>query len=125
MEYLTLADTASGPDWILSAVTVLFAVISVLLLTGKGSWLIAGYNTASKKEKAKYNEKLLCKVVGTGFAVITAALAVMALFDEYLPAGFIGIFVFIVFMCIAIILFLSNTICRISEDDPNQKEENK
>jgi hypothetical protein len=27
------------------------------LISGHGSWLISGYNTASKEEKAKYNEK--------------------------------------------------------------------
>lgn len=31
---------------------------------GKGSFLIAGYNTASEKEKAKYNEKIMsyCRI---------------------------------------------------------------
>lgn len=34
------------------------------MIFGKGSWLIAGYNTASKKEKEKYDEKKLCRAVG-------------------------------------------------------------
>lgn len=40
-------------------VAALFAVLSILLLSGKGSWLIAGYNTASPEEKAKYDSKKL------------------------------------------------------------------
>lgn len=40
--------------WIIFAV---FAVMGVLLWTGKGGWLIAGYNTASAEEKKKYDEK--------------------------------------------------------------------
>src|SRR5699024_2367761 len=44
------------------------------LLMGKGSFLIAGYNTASEKEKAKYNEKKLCRIVGLGFLVMTCGL---------------------------------------------------
>ena len=36
-------------------ISIIFLIISILLLMGKGSFLIAGYNTASEKEKAKYN----------------------------------------------------------------------
>ncbi len=31
---------------------------------GKGAFLIAGYNTASKAEKARYDEKTLCRFMG-------------------------------------------------------------
>ncbi|MEY8432002.1 DUF3784 domain-containing protein [Lachnospiraceae bacterium 48-42] len=57
----TLADISTGPDWLLSVVIALFAVLSVLFLLGKGSWLIAGYNTASEKEKQQYNKRRLCR----------------------------------------------------------------
>ena len=57
----TLADISTGPDWLLSGVIALFAVLSVLFLLGKGSWLIAGYNTASEKEKQQYNKRRLCR----------------------------------------------------------------
>ena len=40
--------------WIIFAV---FAVMGVLFWTGKGGWLIAGYNTASAEEKKKYDEE--------------------------------------------------------------------
>ena len=36
-------------------------LLGVLFLNGKGSFLIAGYNTASKAEKEKMDEKKLCK----------------------------------------------------------------
>lgn len=55
-------------------ISIIFLIISILLLMGKGSFLIAGYNTASEKEKAKYNEKKLCRIVGLGFLVITCGL---------------------------------------------------
>ena len=57
----TLADISTGPDWLLSVVIAVFAVLSVLFLLGKGSWLIAGYNTASEKEKQQYNKRRLCR----------------------------------------------------------------
>ena len=36
----TLADISTGPDWLLYLVVALFAVISLTLLLGRGSWLI-------------------------------------------------------------------------------------
>ena len=47
------------------ALIVLFCVLGTVLMCGKGACLIAGYNTASAHEKAKYNEKALCRAVGT------------------------------------------------------------
>ncbi|MDK2966743.1 DUF3784 domain-containing protein [Lacrimispora sp.] len=34
---------------------ILLLVLSAVLLTGRGSFLIAGYNTSSQEEKEKYN----------------------------------------------------------------------
>ena len=48
---MTLKDIHKGPDWVLWAVVVLFAVISIVLLSGHGANLIAGFNTASEEEK--------------------------------------------------------------------------
>lgn len=47
----------TGPDWVVYVGFIIFAVLSIVLISGHGSWLISGYNTASKEEKAKYNEK--------------------------------------------------------------------
>ena len=54
---MKLADLATGSDRIVWIVFAIFAVLSITLLSGHGSWFISGYNTASKEEKAKYNEK--------------------------------------------------------------------
>ena len=50
--------------WIIFAV---FAVMGVLLWTGKGGWLIAGYNTASAEEKKKYDEKKLNRTMAVSY----------------------------------------------------------
>ncbi|MDR2655639.1 MAG: DUF3784 domain-containing protein [Oscillospiraceae bacterium] len=39
-------------------------IIAICLLNSKGAFLIAGYNTMSKAEKAMYDEKALCRSVG-------------------------------------------------------------
>ena len=44
-------------------VTASFLVLGVVFSRGKGTSLIAGYNTASPEEKAKYDEKKLCKAM--------------------------------------------------------------
>ncbi len=43
---------------------LLLLTISLVLRSGKGSFLISGYNMLSKEEKAKYNTKALCRFVG-------------------------------------------------------------
>lgn len=37
---MTLKDISNGPDWIMWVVFAIMALISVLLLLGRGSWLI-------------------------------------------------------------------------------------
>ena len=46
--------------------TVFAALIglTVLLLTGRGANLVAGFNTLPKEEKDKFNTKFLCKFMG-------------------------------------------------------------
>ena len=43
-------------------------IIGIILCCGKGADLIAGFNTSSQAEKAKWNEKALCR--GTGVLVL-------------------------------------------------------
>ncbi len=109
---MKLSDLSTGPDWLVWVFFVLFLAMSVTLLTGHGSWLISGYNTASKKEKAKYNEKKLCRVTGAGMAVITLLILVMEIFEDVLPADFVAVAVGIIFIdCLAMIL-IGNIFCR-------------
>lgn len=74
---MKLADISTGSDWIVWFVFIIFAVLSIVLLSGHGSWFISGYNTASKEEKEKYNEKKLCRTVGIGMSVITLLILIL------------------------------------------------
>ena len=109
---MKLADLATGSDWIVWIVFVIFAVLSIILLSGHGSWFISGYNTASKEEKAKYNEKKLCRTMGIGMAVIAVLILVMGMFEDVLPAFFVYIAVGIILADVAVIIIVGNTICR-------------
>ena len=46
------------------AVIASFVGLGVLFSKGKGAFLIAGYNTASRSEKENYDEKALCRFMG-------------------------------------------------------------
>lgn len=65
--------------YILSAI---FLVLSIILLSGKGGFLIAGYNTASDEEKAKYDEKKLCRVMGIMMLLITVLTVLLAILNS-------------------------------------------
>ncbi len=109
---MNLADLATGPDWIIWIVFVIFAVLSIVLLSGHGSWFISGYNTASKEEKEKYDEKKLCRTMGIGMSVIALLILIMGLFENFLPAFFIYIALGIIVVDVVVIIILENTLCR-------------
>ncbi len=109
---MTLKDISSGPDWIVWIIGFLFFTMSLILISGHGANLIAGYNTAGREEKNRYDTKKLCRVVGIGMALITLMIFIMAIWETVLPAFFSTVFfVITVIDCIAIII-LSNTICK-------------
>ena len=109
---MKLADLATGSDWIVWIVFAIFAVLSIILLSGHGSWFISGYNTASKEEKAKYNEKKLCRTMGIGMSIIAILALTMGLFENILPAFFVYIAVGIILVDVVVIIILGNTLCR-------------
>lgn len=91
--------------WILVFV---FALLSIVFLMGKGGFLIAGYNTASEEEKAQYDEKKLCRVMGIGMTVITISLIIASLYDEKAAVIMIGGIV----VGMIIILMGTNIFCK-------------
>ncbi len=87
--------------WIMIGVIILFILLGVYLSMGKGSMLIAGYNTMPEEERAKYDTKALCKAMGKlmfglSFSMIlwTVGLAI-----EQMSVFYIGLalFFFIIF----------------------------
>ena len=101
----------NGSIWLVWALVALCAVISIILLFGKGSFLIAGFNTAGKEEKGKYNVKKLCRVVGGGFAVITIILSISAFYRFELPHAISWLLPYGILTTVVFIGILANTIC--------------
>ena len=51
---------------VLVLMLILFLILGIVFGKGKGQDLIAGYNTASEKERAKIDEKKLMKLMSRG-----------------------------------------------------------
>lgn len=109
---MTLKDISNGPDWVSWVVFAIISIISLVLLSGHGENLIAGYNTASKEEKSKYNTKKLCHVVGGGMSIIAILILIMTIGEMILPAYFAYIFLIITVVDCILIIVLANTICK-------------
>lgn len=109
---MKLVDLATSPDWIVWIIFVIFAVFSIVLLSGHGSWFISGYNTASKEEKEKYDEKKLCRIMGIGMSIISILILIMGLFENILPAFFLYIALGIIVVDVVVIIILENTLCK-------------
>lgn len=107
---MTLDDVSSYGLW---AVFGLLAIISIIFLTGHGVNLIAGYNTASKEEKEKYNEKKLCHCMGIGMSVITILIGIMAINKKLLQnTYFVFIFVALFLIDVVVMILVSNKFCK-------------
>ena len=109
---MTMEDISTGPDWVLWVVFGLVAIVSIIFLTGHGVNLIAGYNTASKEEKEKYDAKKLCRVMGIGMSVITILIGIMAIGKTVLPSFFVFIFIALVLIDVVIMIALANSFCK-------------
>lgn len=109
---MTLKDISTGPDWIIWVVLVIFVLLTVILLTGHGANLIAGYNTSSKEEKRKYDEKKLCRVTGIEMLVITVFILIMAVGNDTLPAATVYIFLVVTVIDCIVMIILMNTLCK-------------
>lgn len=109
---MTLADLANGPRWIIWVVFSIFLLLSIVLISGHGSGLIAGYNTATKEEKLKYDEKKLCRTVGMGMVIIAVLFFIMGLLENVLPFYFAYISLGVIIVDVVVIIIVANTACR-------------
>lgn len=64
---------------------IYFLPAAVLLIIGwlikykKVTWLISGYNTASKKQKQKYDIERLCKYMGNFLFILASIFLIMSI----------------------------------------------
>jgi len=88
-----------------SILILLFIALGILFSSGKGDFLIAGFNTMPKTEKDKFDKTALCKFIGKvmfalGFCTIFWVLSEIIGANWLLSAGIILYFAVIVFTLI-------------------------
>lgn len=93
-------------------IAVIFLIITIILISGKGAFLIAGCNTSSKAEKLKYDEKKLCRVMGSGTGIITLFLILLACFGDNPPNWMLITLPIVIITVTTVMLILCNTICK-------------
>lgn len=98
---------------ILWIIIILFLILAIILWSGRGSFLIAGYNTAGKAMQARYDKKKLGRVVGGGLGAVAVLMAAMNS-----PLGLKWPILQQVFMIgtlviLAVTLVLANTIAKV------------
>ncbi|MFA9376069.1 MAG: DUF3784 domain-containing protein [Lachnotalea sp.] len=104
---------------------ILFGIITVTLLSGKGGFLIAGYNLASKEEKAKYNEKKLSRVMGGCTGVIMIMFVIIAIFKDQFLDNFSWLLLTIIIMDVIVTMILANTICKSKQEFISEIEDER
>ena len=90
-------------------ITGVFAVLSILFFTGKGSFLIAGYNTASKEQKKLYDEKKLCRTMGVFLLFVGGIILAIALADTLWFAVLSGA---VICAAVIVLLIYANIGCK-------------
>lgn len=95
-----------------AVVTVVLLLVALLIRVGKGDKLIAGYNTASEKERAKYDVTRLRRVISWCLILITALLwlpnLIRALTDHVKPVVYF-IWSTLILIVVIVTLVLANT----------------
>ena len=91
---------------VLIIVAVILVIMGVLILIGKGDNLIAGYNTASKEEKAQYNVKRLRGLIGS-LLIVLAPMLFLLRGEDTMAATWA--FVALVFVLCIVVVILANT----------------
>lgn len=84
-------------------IAAILSIMGLIILSGKGDMLIAGYNTASKEERERVNIKRLRLLMG-GFMMVLALLAFLLIEEESLMSimGFGAITLVLAFIVIAL-----------------------
>ncbi len=88
-------------SFIIYPLAVLFLVLAIVVYFGKGDWLIAGYNTASEKERAQYNIKRL-RLIITLLMLLSAVFVVVLL--HFPSISIIATPIFVVISLIGVVL---------------------
>ena len=72
-----IAFPPTGGIVLMTSLVAGLVIAGIALLSGRGTWMIAGYNTAFSEERAAFDEKELCRGVGAIMIVLSGFLALL------------------------------------------------
>lgn len=87
----------------------LFVLLGIVFTMGKGSFLISGFNTMSKKEKEEYDVVSLCKFMGKFFFIIAFCITLFVLSDTFAMKILFNIGLILFFVALIFTIIYSNT----------------
>ena len=91
-----------------SIAAIILVMCAIVVLFGRGDWLLSGYNTASKEKREKYNIVRLRAVTGIGLILLAAEIVVM----EFVSFGNENVEAAILCVTALILSLLSMTYCK-------------
>ena len=87
----------------------LFILLGIMFSLGKWSFLIAGFNTMTKEEKAKYDVMSLCKFMGKLMFIIAFCITLFTLSDIFMMEILFNIGTVILIVSIIFTIIYLNT----------------
>ena len=69
--------------WVMWGIVIIALVTTIILLTGKGSMLVTGFNTKSPEERAKYDKKKVSRQAGVFMVLIDIGLFALISYVQF------------------------------------------
>ena len=87
-----------------------FALGIFMMLTGKGAFLVAGFNTMPKEKQAKYNAKALTKAVGALMLLSMSSIIIIiiGIFTELVVVTILGI-IFTIIVLVGGLIYINGS----------------
>lgn len=100
-------------------VNVLMLIMAIFFLTGRGAFLISGYNMMSREQKAQYNERALSRFTGLLLLAICFSIALMLVGVHFALVWVIWVAVFLIIVLSLAAVIYMNTSNRFFRPDAN------
>ncbi|MFC4714350.1 DUF3784 domain-containing protein [Planococcus dechangensis] len=119
-----MEETSAG-IFIIGAAVLVLVLLGLYMMQGKGAFLIAGYNTMPKNEKAKYDGPAMARFVGKLLMALACSMLVWfaGMILEKSWMFYIGVAMFLGFSGFALIYM--NTGGRFLKEPGHTKQKNK
>lgn len=87
-------------------ITIIFVVLTIVLLTGRGSFLVAGYNTLSEKEKEGFDKKKVSRQAGWLLLIIDIPIITLNILDYLNKMKDIYAIITLIYIILAVVIYM-------------------